>query len=323
MDLDRRNKRLKDCRRDARRSASGLEGEAGFTEVMLKHVPIRRRAILALALVLLLSACGAPIPPATMPSQGRINVTVSIAPQQYFVERIGGDKVNVSVMVPPGFSPATYEPRPSQIEELGVAQIYIRIRVPFEEAWMERIAAANENMLVVDQSAGIERIGGTNPHIWLSPKLAKIQAQTIYTSLVEVDPSNESFYRANLEAFLADLDELDATIRQTLSGLQSRGFMVFHPAWSYFARDYGLEMIPIEIEGSEPSAAEMAALIGTARENNIRVIFAQPEFSTQSAETIAQEIDGRVLLISPLAPDWLDNLQRVADTFATALAEQQ
>lgn len=283
---------------------------------------MRRYEVLALTLVLLLPACGMPAPEATLPPEGGVNVMVSILPQQYFWERIGGDRANISVMVPPGFSPATYEPRPSQIEELGAAQIYARIRVPFEEAWMERIAAANENVLIVDQSEGIERIGGTNPHIWLSPKLVKIQAQTIYKSLVEVDPSNESFYRANLEAFLADLDELDATIRGALSGLQNRSLMVFHPAWSYFARDYGLEMIPIEIEGSEPSAAEMAALIQTARENNIRVIFAQPEFSTQSAETIAQEIDGRVLLISPLAPDWLSNLQRVADTFATVLADQ-
>lgn len=283
---------------------------------------MRRYEVLALTLVLLLPACGMPAPEATLPPEGGVNVTVSILPQQYFWERIGGDRANISVMVPPGFSPATYEPRPSQIEELGAAQIYARIRVPFEEAWMERIAAANENVLIVDQSEGIERIGGTNPHIWLSPKLVKIQAQTIYKSLVEVDPSNESFYRANLEAFLADLDELDATIRGAMSGLQNRSLMVFHPAWSYFARDYGLEMIPIEIEGSEPSAAEMAALIQTARENNIRVIFAQPEFSTQSAETIAQEIDGSVLLISPLAPDWLSNLQRVADTFATVLADQ-
>lgn len=188
---------------------------------------------------------------------------------------------------------------------------------------MERIAATSANMVIVDQSKGIERIGGTDPHIWLSPQLVKTQAQTICAGLVEIDPDNAILYRANLDAFLADIDELDTTIRDTLSGLQSRKFMVFHPAWSYFARDYGLEMIPVEVEGSEPSAAEMADLIWTAREHNIRVIFAQPEFSTQSAESIAQEIGGEVLLISPLALDWLDNLQDVASTFAEVLAEQQ
>ena len=285
-------------------------------------MPSRTYEVLALVLVLLLSACGTPAPATTIAPEGRINVKVSIVPQQYFVERVGGDKVNVSAMVPPGFSPATYEPRPSQIEELSATQIYVRIRVPFEEAWMERMTAANENMLIVDQSEGIEPIGGTDPHIWLSPQLVKIQTQTIYDGLVETDPGNESYYRVNLDAFLADLDELDATIRETLSGLRSRKFVVFHPAWSYFARDYGLEMIPIEIEGSEPSAAEMAALVRTAQENNIQVIFAQPEFNARSAETIAQEIGGQVLLISPLAADWLNNLQRVADVFALVLAGQ-
>jgi zinc transport system substrate-binding protein len=276
----------------------------------------------ALGLSLLLEACGTPSP-APSSLEGGIKVMVSIVPQEYFVERIGGDKVSVSVMVPPGFSPATYEPKPSQIEELSMARVYIRIRVPFEEAWMERIAAANEDMLIVDQSEGIERIGGTDPHIWLSPRLVKIQAQTIYDGLVEIDPNNERFYGANLDAFLADLDELDTSIREKLFGLESRKFMVFHPAWPYFAWDYELEMVPIEIEGSEPSVAEMAELIRTARESDIKVIFAQPEFSTERAETIAEEIGGEVLLISPLAPDWLDNLQRVADTFAEVLAEQR
>jgi zinc transport system substrate-binding protein len=275
----------------------------------------------ALGLSLLLEACGTPARNVTTSPEGVVNVMVSIVPQEYFVERIGADKVSVSVMVPPGFSPATYEPKPSQIQELSATQVYIRMRVPFEDAWMERIAAANENMLVVDQSDGIERIGSTDPHVWLSPRLVKIQAQTICDVLVKMDPAAESSYRANLDAFQADLDELDASIREKLSGLESRKFMVFHPAWSYFARDYDLEMISIQIEGGEPSAAEMAALIRAAQENSIKVIFAQPEFSAQSAETIADEIGGQVLLISPLAPDWLDNLQRVADTFAEVFAD--
>jgi len=248
---------------------------------------------------------------------------VSIVPQKYFVERIGGDKVNVSVMAGPGFSPATYEPRPSQIEKLSETQMYVRIGVPFEEAWIGRIAAASESMFIVDQSEGIERIGGTDPHVWLSPRLVKVQAQQIFDALVELDPDNETFYGANLEAFLADLDELDASIQQALAALESRKFMVFHPAWSYFARDYDLEMIPVQIEGSDPSAAEMADLIRTARENDIKVIFAQPEFSVESAQTIAEEIGGEVLLISPLAPDWMDNLQRVAYTFAQVLADRE
>jgi zinc transport system substrate-binding protein len=279
--------------------------------------------VLALATLALFSSCAAPGGDVIDTSESVVRVWVSVVPQEYFVERIGGERVVVEVMVPPGASPATYEPKPSQIESLANADLYVRIRVPFEEAWMSRIEAANQGMSIVDQSSGIERIGGTDPHVWLSPRLAKTQADNIYQGLVEVDPSGESFYRANLEAFLTDLDELDARIEETLSGLEVREFMVFHPAWSYFARDYGLTMIPVQIEGSDPSAAEMTELVRTARSHNIKVIFAQPEFSTRSADTIAEEIGGRVLLISPLAPDWLENLERVADTFAEVLGEQQ
>jgi zinc transport system substrate-binding protein len=273
-------------------------------------------------LTLALDGCGGAATQAPAESVGMLNVVVSIVPQQYFVERIGGEHVDVTVMVPPGFSPATYEPRPEQLQALSEADAYVRIRVPFEEAWMDRIASANEDMLTIDESEGIEHIGGNDPHLWLSPRLVKVQAQTIYDGLVELDPDREADYKANLETFLDELDKLDADIQETLSGLESRKFMVFHPAWSYFARDYGLEQIPVQIEGSDPSAAEMADLIQTAQENNIKVVFAQPEFSTENAEAIAEEIGGEVLLISPLAPDWLDNLYRVADTFAEVLAKQ-
>ena len=277
---------------------------------------------LCILTILALTGCGGAATQAPAEPAGVLNVVVSIVPQQYFVERIGGEHVDVTVMVPPGFSPATYEPKPEQLQTLSEADAYVRMRVPFEEAWMERIVSANQDMLIIDQAEGIERIGGKDPHIWLSPPLVKVQAQTICDGLVELDPDHEADYKANLDAFLADLDELDADIQETLSHLESRKFLVFHPAWAYFARDYGLEMIPVQIEGSDPSAAEMADLIQAAQENNIKVIFAQPEFSVKSAEAVAQEIGGHVLLISPLAPDWLDNLRRVADTFAEALAEQ-
>jgi len=266
-----------------------------------------------------------------------LNIVVSIPPQKYFVERVGGEHVNVNVMVEPGANPATYEPKPEQLRALSQADAYMSIGVPFERAWLERIASANSRMLLVDTTRGIERMpmegcchGGEegyegepenpDPHIWLSPKLVKIQARTICEALVQLDPDHEAEYRANLDNFIADIDALEAEIRKMLERVESKKFMVFHPAWGYFARDFGLEMIPIEIGGQEPSAAELAALIAEAEEEGIKVIFAQPEFSTRAAETIAGEIGGEVLLISPLAPDWLDNLRRVADTFAGALS---
>jgi zinc transport system substrate-binding protein len=256
-----------------------------------------------------------------------LQVTVSILPQKYFVERIGGQYVVPTVMVLPGNSPATYEPQPEQLTALSEAKAYFRIGVPFENAWMDRFASVNDKMLIVDTRDGTNPRSwpGTpdkiDPHIWLSPIEVKIQAQTIKDTLAQLDPDHAATYQANLDSFIADIDALDADIRRTLAGVTDRKFMVFHPAWGYFARDYELEMIPIEIGGQEPSAAELADLIKRAQEENIKFVFAQPEFSTKEAETIAQEIGGEVLLISPLNPDWLNNLNYVADTFAEVLGQ--
>ncbi len=278
-----------------------------------------------IALIVWLVSCGGE--PSAAPADGgkRLRVVVSILPQRYFVERIGDGYVDVSVMVLPGESPATYEPKPDQLRALSEAAVYFSIGVPFERAWMDKIAAANPAMRIVDTSRGIARMGeetgNPDPHIWLSPRLVKVQARTICDALVELDPAHEAAYRANLAAFLADVDALDADIRAALEGVTQQKFMVFHPSWGYFARDYGLEQIAIEVGGQEPSAAELSALVAQARAEGIRVIFAQPEFSTRAAETIAREIGGEVLLISPLAPDWLDNMHHVAETFARVLKE--
>jgi zinc transport system substrate-binding protein len=267
---------------------------------------------------------------------GELNVVVSIVPQKYFVERIGGDYVSVSVMVEPGANPATYEPKPEQLKALSGAAVYFSIGVPFEDAWLAKIAATNEEMVMVDTIVGIERMpmeahhheeeeghaeGAPDPHVWLSPELVKAQSHVIYEALAELDPAHEAEYNSNLSAFVADIDALEADIEATLSGLSSNRFIVFHPSWGYFARDFGLEQIPVEVGGQEPSAQELAYLIEEAREDGIRIVFAQPEFSTQDAETIAREIGGEVLLISPLAPDWLENMRTVAQTFADVLGE--
>lgn len=256
---------------------------------------------------------------------GTLEVTVSILPQRTFVERVGGERVDVNVMVLPGESPATYEPKPAQLRALSDADAYVSIGVPFEDAWLDKIASANPEMVIVDTTRGIDRVGreeNPDPHIWLSPTLVKIQAKTICEALVALDGAHAEEYRRNLDAFLADIDALDMEIRKTLAGVEQTTFMVFHPSWGYFARDYGLEMIAVEVEGQEPSAAELANLIGKARAAEIEVIFAQPEFSTQAAETIASEIGGRVLLISPLAEDWLANMRRMVETFAQELSSQ-
>ncbi len=292
----------------------------------------------------------ASISPSDPSPSDKVQVVVSILPQQYFVKRIGGDNVAVSVMVGPGDEPHTYEPKSEQLKALSQADTYMRIQVDFEQAWMDRIQALNSKMLIVDTTQGIERIPiaahhhgdeethhadegekdtaakdteieHPDPHIWLSPQRVKIQARTIYNALVDLDPDNKPEYQENLQRFLTDIDALDAEIRNTLEGVQTRKFMVFHPAWGYFARDYGLEMIPVEVGGTEPSAAELAALITQAKAENIKVIFAQPAFSTKDAETIARQIGGEVVPLDPLAPDWLENLRQVGKTFGQTLSQ--
>lgn len=279
---------------------------------------VRVIGILLLGAILLGGCAQGPI----QQSSATLKITVSILPQRTFVQRIGGEHVEVNVMVSPGESPATYEPSPAQLRALSEADAYVSIGVPFEQAWLDRIAAGNAEMMMVDTTEGIQRIGGPenpDPHIWLSPRLVKIQAETIYEALAKLDAAHAKDFQDNLNAFLADIDALDAEIRETLAGVEQRSFIVFHPSWGYFARDYDLEMMPIEVGGQEPSAAELAEMIARAREEDIKVIFAQPEFSTEAAETIADEIGGEVLLISPLAEDWLANMRRVADTLARQL----
>lgn len=286
------------------------------------------------------------VPPTASPITPSLRAMVSIAPQAYVVERVGGDAVAVSVMIPPGSFPETYEPKPAQMIELSNTDVYFRIDLPFERSWMDRFRSANPNMRIVDMTQGITRISGIphahehehdgedhahqheheegeehpDPHIWLSPTLVKAQARTVADALIDLDPAHQATYEANLSRLLADIDALHQDITKNLAPLTNRKFLVFHPAWGYFARDYGLEMIPIEVGGQEPSAAELAAIIQKAKAEGITVVFAQPQMNPQSAQTIAKEIGGEVILIDPLAHDWLDNMRRVSDTFAKVLS---
>jgi zinc transport system substrate-binding protein len=276
--------------------------------------------------VILLSACGNNTSSEEAYADGnsdRLTIAVSILPQAYFVERVGGDHVAVQVMVPPGSNPATYEPKPEQLEALSQARAYASVGVPFEMTWLDKFQSANPDMSMIDTRTGItlrKNGGRPDPHIWLSPRLVRTQATTIHDALVELDPAHKDDYDTGLASFLTDIDGLDSKITSTLSKQDGTAFLVFHPSWSYFADDYGLEMIPIEVDGTEPSPAELAKVIDTAKERDIHVVFAQPEFSTTEAETIATSIGGEVLLISPLSRDWLTNLEKVADVFSRNLA---
>ncbi len=284
-------------------------------------------AILILAITVLFNACQ----PAPAGKDVPLTVTVSILPEKYFVERIGGEHVAVNVMVGPGESPHSYEPKPEQMAALSRSALYFSIGVEFEDAWLEKITSANPAMRVVDLAQPIQKIpmvapahegeeeGTLDPHIWVSTQHVRVFAQDIYQALVEVDETNQLEYQANLESFLKDIDALEEEMRASLSGLTSKRFFVFHPAWGYLARDFGLEQKAIEISGSEPSAQELAGIIDEAKAESVQVIFAQSEFSTRTAEYVAQEINGKVILISSLEENWLENMRHVAQTFAQVM----
>jgi len=256
-------------------------------------------------------------------------VFVSIPPQVHFVEAIGKARVDCSAMVGPTHSPATYEPTPQQIAALGKARLYFRIGVPFETVWMKRIQAANRDMKVIDTSRGVDFLpmkqhyhanghahgkGKQDPHIWLSINAVKHQARNICDALVDVDPDNSAFYKNNLTAFLDELDRLDQTIADSFADLDSRKFIAIHPAWGYFARDYDLEQIPVELEGKQPSAKSLTQLIQLAEKENIRVVVVQKQFSTASAKVIAKTIGAQIVQLNPLDPDYVQNMKQIAAT---------
>lgn len=276
----------------------------------------------------------------------KIGVIVSIPPQAEFVEKVGGDKVIVTVMVPPGANPHTYEPSPVQLEEVSRAQIYAKVGsgIEFELVWMDKIININEKMLVVDSSGGVKffavtyengvpvdyneydkgsmdesKLKGIDPHIWLSPLNAKIMSENIYEGLVQVDSENQEYYKKNLDNYLAELDILDEEISKMFSEKENKVIMVFHPTWTYFALDYGIKQMTIEEEGKEPTAEGIKDLIDKARKYNIKVIFASPEFSTKSAEAIAKEIGGSVKLVSSLKKNYMKNMKEVARAFAGSM----
>ncbi len=298
--------------------------------------------VAALALLLFFAAsCEKSQPPSD-----KLAVAVTILPQAEFVKEVGGDRVEVTVLVPAGANLHAYEPTPSQITGLSRAGIYVKVGsgIEFELAWMDKLISANKDMLVIDCSRGIQLMEmdhehegegehhdenneqehedehgheGSDPHIWLSPENAAIMVQNIYDGLVTVDPSNKDYYRENRDAYLEELSRLDREIRDALSGVSGRTFMVYHPSFGYFAREYDLTMLSVEEEGKEPAAAGLARVIVQAKEHNLSVIFTEPQFDPRNAEVIADAIGGRVVSIDPLAGNYLDNMRR----FLVALVE--
>lgn len=253
-----------------------------------------------------------------------LRVFVSVLPQKYFAERVSGGRASVSVMVGPGQSPATYEPAPKQMILLQETLLYFRIGVPFEEVWMDRIAESNPKMRVVNTGEQISTRPHTDgeerdPHIWTSPLLADHIARTMKDAFVAADPDHRVEYEQNYGRLAAELRQLDSDIRQILGSLERRSFVVFHPSWGYFADTYGLEQIAIEKHGREPGAKHLAEVIESVRREKIRAIFVQEQFSRRNARAVAAEAGAELIVVNPLAEDYIANLRSVAILFAETM----
>lgn len=283
-----------------------------------------KKILLFATIIGICTACGSKTKKET---EERI-ITVTIEPLRYFTEAIVGDKFTVISMVPKGVSPETYDPTPRQLVELGKSNIYFRIgHIGFEIAWMDRLIQNNSHLQVFDTSRGVNFVrsaghyhgdhfhaGGIEPHIWNSAENARIISKNILDALLKIDRENEVFYKERYEALLKKIDDVDKSIQNILDEGADKAFMIYHPALTYYAREYSLHQISIEEEGKEPSASHLKELIEVSKFENVKVIFIQPEFDQRNAEMIAQQTGTKIIPINPLSYDWEKEMLHIAQS---------
>ena len=267
-----------------------------------------------------------------------VRVFVSIPPQLFFVQEIGGGLVEAEVLVGPGQSPHAYEPTPSQMTALSRADLLFLVGVEFEKALLPRIEKNLPELTLVETQAGIDyrrleehdhdedeedhdEAGGRDPHVWMDPENGKILARNMRDALIDTAPGHRESFEANYRDLAERIDGLDRELAAILGPLEGSTLFVFHPAFGYFADAYGLEQEAVETGGKEPSARELVAIIEKAKEEGVKVIFVQPQFSMRAAETAAEAIGGAVVPIDPLAQDWFENLRRIGETVRRELGE--
>lgn len=254
-----------------------------------------------------------------------IEAFVSILPQQYFVQRIGGDRVKVSVMVKPGQSPETFEPSPKLMTLYSRADVYFTIGMPFEQVWIDRVASLNKRVSVVStQELNVLLPGQHNPdswdpHTWLSPLLAINQAKIIARELARLSPKDKEFFLSNYNLLEKELYVLHEEISQHFKQIDKNNFITFHPAFSYFAQQYGLLQVAIEVDGKEPSAKQIAQIVNRIRDKNVDYILIERQFNQLIPMTIAQSVGAQLLVLDPLAWDYLSNLRDIAAKINKAL----
>ncbi len=259
-----------------------------------------------------------------------IPVSVSILPQKYFVEKIGGKRVTVEALVRPGQKPDTLDLSPRQVAHLGDSRVFFLVGVPFENQWIPKIQGTHPALKLVPlykkhhiaKRTGREEGGHShaeNPHRWLNPLWVKSAADIILKTLVEEDPSSASFFRRNHRKFVKELVGLNKEIKVMLKPVKDRAFLTYHPAWNHFANSYGLKEIPIEMDGREPGPRALSEVVQLGRDHNVKVIFIQKQFSKDIVGSVARTLGAKVVSVDPLAENYTNNMRQVAQAFVEAM----
>lgn len=266
---------------------------------------------------------------------GTRTISVTIEPQRYFAEKIAGDLFQINCVTPAGQSPETYDPTPQQMVQISQSQAYFRIgEIGFEQAWMKNLQSQNPDMVVFDLSEGMELIkneeevheegeahhhhhhGSVDPHIWTSISGVRVIAQNTCQAFIKLDPENQEAYQAGYQRLIEEIDSTEAEMKQLLQPLAGAAFIIYHPALTYFAREFGLKQLCIELDGKEPSPAQLKQLLETATQSGAKVVFVQQEFDQKNAELIAKETGCRLVTINPLSYNWHDEMIRLATILA-------
>lgn len=294
---------------------------------------------IAFICLLVLVACGG-----GRQTEGKV-VSVTIEPQRYFAEKIAGERFKINCIVPAGQSPETYDPTPGQMIQVGRSEAYLRIGyIGFEQAWMKNIQDNNPELKIFDLSEGIRLLtneekeddhahehkgeegdhhhhGGVDPHIWSSINGAKVIAKNTLNAFVTLDPEHKAYYEANYNALITEIETTEQTIQTLLAPIKNRVFIIYHPALTYFADEFGWKQLCIEMDGKEPSPAQLKELVETAKAQKSKVVFIQQEFDQKNAQLIANETGCLLEPINPLDYDWSKEMIHIAKTLANGQAD--
>jgi len=287
----------------------------------------------------LMAGCSTTVP--TQENSPKIKVLVTVLPEAGYVQAVGGDKVEVFTVVPPGADPHTYEPSARNMVDFADADVYFSLKkgiLPLEDNLVSRLSSMNPHMKVVETAPGIDLIFGKqsnsdadiagnqsmgfeedvksnespDPHVWVSLKNAPVMINHISDTLCSVDPANAPYYQANRDAVLTNITSMDNEIKGMLEKIPHKKFITTHDSWGYFARDYGLTQVVIGQEGKEVTSKDIETIINDARGDRITIIVTEPQYSRKAADMIASSVNGSIIMVDPLSPEMPQELKKLA-----------